>query len=672
MASYTGLSEKRVTTHRSGFDISRKNAFTAKVGELLPVYWDISMPGDTYRINTQYFTRTQPVDTSAYTRLREYFDWYAVPLRLLWKSAPTVITQMQDKESVQAVSILAPLKLGTMFPSVTLSDLNDVIVAINGSANPDNHANNSTYYRNFFGFSRAELSAKLFHYLGYGNFMTYQESSKGVRKFGSTQLNTDSDNEWYAVNSYVNLFPLLAYQKIYQDFFRWSQWENANPTTYNVDYFTGEAKFSVPANVVGTKDYYNQKGMFDLQYCNWNKDMFMSILPNSQYGDVAIIDVSGSGDGAASPLPVGTIPENALYVVGETDGTYMPLSFTSVSTSDSLEVKSSQHALVSNTVSSINAGLSARNRNFSNVSLPPLGTFSGSPAPINMFANVASSISTLKSQFNVLALRQAEALQRRNEVVQSVDTDYRAQMEAQFGVKLPRSLSNLAYYIGGMSRSLDISEVVNQSLPENTSTAYIKGKGVGSGQDGWTYKADEPSVIMCIYHALPLLDYDTRGIDPQLLITDAESYPQPAFDSIGMETVPSLLLTNMRGSSFPFNSESEQGVDNIGKMFLGYSPRYFSHKTKIDIINGAFTTTLGSWVAPLKTFGYWFNLAGRPDLASTSTFMLDYRFFKVNPTLLDSIFGVNADSTWDTDQLLVNSYHQVYVARNLSRDGLPY
>ena len=86
MASYTGMSNLQNHPHRSGFDIGRKNAFTAKVGELLPVYWDISMPGDKYKFNVEYFTRTQPVETSAYTRLREYFDFYAVPLRLLWKS----------------------------------------------------------------------------------------------------------------------------------------------------------------------------------------------------------------------------------------------------------------------------------------------------------------------------------------------------------------------------------------------------------------------------------------------------------------------------------------------------------------------------------------------------------------------------------------------------------
>ena len=119
MASYTGMSNLQNHPHRSGFDIGRKNAFTAKVGELLPVYWDISMPGDKYKFNIEYFTRTQPVETSAYTRLREYFDFYVVPLRLLWKSAPSVLTQMQDINQIQALSLTQNLALGTYLPSIS-------------------------------------------------------------------------------------------------------------------------------------------------------------------------------------------------------------------------------------------------------------------------------------------------------------------------------------------------------------------------------------------------------------------------------------------------------------------------------------------------------------------------------------------------------------------------
>ena len=97
-------------------------------GELLPVYWDISMPGDKYKFNVEYSTRTQPVETSAYTRLREYFGFYAVPLRLLWKSAPSVLTQMQDINQIQALSLTQNLALGTYLPSLPIDYLG---IAIN-------------------------------------------------------------------------------------------------------------------------------------------------------------------------------------------------------------------------------------------------------------------------------------------------------------------------------------------------------------------------------------------------------------------------------------------------------------------------------------------------------------------------------------------------------------
>ena len=38
-------------------------------------------------------------------------------------------------------------------------------------------------------------------------------------------------------------------------------------------------------------DYWKSDTMFDLKYCNWNKDMLMGVLPNSQFGDVAVIDI---------------------------------------------------------------------------------------------------------------------------------------------------------------------------------------------------------------------------------------------------------------------------------------------------------------------------------------------------------------------------------------------
>jgi hypothetical protein len=614
MAFYTGMSNLQNHPHRSGFDIGRKNAFTAKVGELLPVYWDISMPGDKYKFNVEYFTRTQPVVTSAYTRLREYFDFYAVPLRLLWKSAPSVLTQMQDVNQIQSLSLTQNLALGTYLPSLPLSVLVTSLSNLNGGSNNPGYSGS---LRNMFGFNRGDLSYKLLNYLGYGNIVRSVPSS-GSRWWSTSLKNTDDASNYtqqYIQNNYVNLFPILTYQKIYQDFFRWSQWERLNPSSYNVDYYSGLTPSLVSSLPTPTSDYWKSDTMFDLKYCNWNKDMLMGVLPNSQFGDVAVIDISSSG---ASDVVLG--PDTAkskVAISSSITSNTAPIPFFAL------------QASASNTV-------------------PPAST-------------LRVDLSTLQSQFNVLALRQSEALQRWKEISQSGDADYREQIRKHFGVNLPQSLSNMCTYIGGISRNLDISEVVNNNLAADGDTAVIAGKGVGTGNGSFTYTTDEHCVVMCIYHAVPLLDYCITGQDGQLLVTDAESLPIPEFDNIGMEVLPMTQIFNSsRATAFNlFNA--------------GYNPRYFNWKTKLDVINGAFTTTLKSWVSPVSEslISGWAQFGGSTPDAETKV-ALNYKFFKVNPSVLDPIFGVNADSTWDTDQLLVNSYIGCYVARSLSRDGVPY
>lgn len=617
MASYTGMSNLQNHPHRSGFDIGRKNAFTAKVGELLPVYWDISMPGDRYRFNVEYFTRTQPVETSAYTRLREYFDFYAVPLRLLWKSAPSVLTQMQDINQIQALSLTQNLSLGTYLPSLPLESLFQAITFLNGQSSLPG---NSKSFKNMFGFSRSDCSYKLLNYLGYGNFV--KSAPSAGNRWWSTSVQYDSSSNYtqeYIQNNYVNIFPILAYQKIYQDFFRWSQWENSNPSSYNVDYYTGVTPALVSPLPPYDSDYWKSDTMFDLKYCNWNKDMLMGILPNSQFGDVAVINLE---------LPDGDLKAGFRT----TDG-----KFISAVT---------------------NAPLTTDN---SSTGLSTPGVVSGSTVALE--TPLVSDLSALQSQFTVLALRQAEALQHWKEISQSGDSDYREQIRKHFGVDLPQALSNMCTYIGGISRNLDISEVVNSNLASEGGTAVIAGKGVGAGNGSFTYTTDEHCVVMCIYHAVPLLDYTITGQDGQLLVTDAESLPIPEFDNIGMEALPMIQI---------FNSPKASIVNLFN---AGYNPRYFNWKTKLDVVNGAFTTTLKSWVSPVteSLLSGWFGFGYQDgNVDSVTKVVLNYKFFKVNPSVLDPIFGVNADSTWDTDQLLVNSYIGCYVARNLSRDGVPY
>lgn len=171
MAHFTGLKQLQNHPHRSGFDIGAKNVFSAKCGELLPVFWDLGLPGCTYDISLQYFTRTRPVQTAAYTRIREYFDFYAVPIDLIWKSFDASVVQMGEIAPVQSKDLLNALTVKGDIPWCNLSDLGYSTFLASGAMNTSNAPSATAGHENIFGYNRGDVNYKLLHMLNYGNFI---------------------------------------------------------------------------------------------------------------------------------------------------------------------------------------------------------------------------------------------------------------------------------------------------------------------------------------------------------------------------------------------------------------------------------------------------------------------------------------------------------------------
>lgn len=587
MSDFNPLVRKSIPTHRSGFDMSEKKMFTAKVGELLPVMWQYGIPGDVFEISEDWFTRTRPVNTSAYTRIREYYDFYAVPLRLLNRNLPTAFAQMTDYAvSAQSGSENAGLLDDVPFVSqkVIEDTIKQMLVTDLDSG----------------GFPTRATSQKLLNYLNYGAI------DSAVSESSMTSWYTSNPTAFKSRKTNLNLsvLPLCAYQKIYFDFFSNSQWEKHLAYAYNTDYINHKDM---------SFDGKLPSEMVQLRYANYNKDYFMGVLPNSQYGDVALVQGSFS-------------TKSDLSLLTSTVGAGVQGVYPNGSSPQNFNLK-------------VNTSVAS-------------GFTSDKPLFISK-----DEVAKIQSSTNFLAVRAAEYLQRWKEVVQFSSKDYNDQMKAQFGVRGDDSMGNHAHYIGGFDGNIDISEVVNTNLDTEGSQASIAGKGVGSGRSRkirYTVGA-EHCIIMCIYHAVPLVDYNIDGADAQLQRIAITDFPQPAFDSLGLESVP---LTSLTSSAVTLNNQETSDY------FIGYSLRYPDFKTRIDRISGAFQTTLKNWVAPIT----WLNIL----TAQRGQGAFNYLSFKVRPSQLDPIFDVQANEKVDTDQLLCNAQFNIKVARNLSRDGLPY
>jgi hypothetical protein len=579
MSDFNPLDRAKVAVHRSSFDLSSKKLFTAKIGEILPCYWQIAIPGTKYRISSDWFTRTVPVNTAAYTRVKEYYDFYAVPLRLISRALPQAFTQMSDYMTSAASN------------TANTAQLSSVPYAPVGNISAEIQARVTANTVDDSGFGFAYGSCKILDMLGYGSFIGTGNTKKKEITMQYLGLDTtslsDSQNPLiYGTSINLNLLPIFAYQKIYFDFFSNSQWEKHLAYSYNVDYWDGKSSIEISAD------------MIKLRYANYPKDYFLGVLPASQYGSVAVLpscyDSSHSSNNILAYSSFAK-PEHGLIEVGS----------------------STTNVTVSNSADQLR-------------------------------------YATLNSDLSALSIRATEYLQRWKEVVQFASKDYSDQMAAQFGIKAPEYMGNHAHYIGGWSNVININEVLNTNLTADNSQAVIAGKGVGSNS-GHTITYDcgaEHQVIMCVYHAVPLLDWSLKGHNPQLLCTSVSDFPQPAFDQLGMQPVPSLALNNSPSSP----------TGNIG-----YNLRYWQWKSAVDTVHGAFRPAAAyqSWVAPLQ--GSQVQVSGQSSLS--------YQSFKIRPQQLNSIFEPQiSTSNYNVayDQLLCNVNFQVYAVQNLDRNGLPY
>lgn len=247
MKSVFSKKSSQVHLQRNAFDLSHSDVFSIAPGMLLPIHVSEVNPNEHFVISPANYVRTMPLNSAAFTRLKQHIEFYFVPMRTLCRQFNQFIVGTE-------YNISSLTSLNNYKQSLPCFDLITQCKIIQ-----------STQDNNLFGLPLKDDIVRLYDMLGYG-------------------VNSVNISQFYTVGSsfMVNPFRFLAYQKIYFDHYRNPLYELNDPTSYNLDSSFGNPTFSL-----GTS-------MSVLRYRNWNKDYFTSLSPSFQGADYLtdVVDMS--------------------------------------------------------------------------------------------------------------------------------------------------------------------------------------------------------------------------------------------------------------------------------------------------------------------------------------------------------------------------------------------
>lgn len=237
MANINNNPQHRANLGYSGFAMDKLHKFSSTVGELRPVYYDFLSPGDKVSLSSILKTRTMEIDSAAMCSLTEHIDWFFVPMTRLYKLFPEFYYGVNDNQT----SFVDVSQIKPNYPTFSMVQLPSVF----------------STEGNYNGLS-----------LGVGSARLIEDFGLPLKQY--CQFIADGEG----VNMSLNPILMQAYQCIYQDKFRLSNWESVD-ASYNVDRFynTGIVTQNVLPN------------LFKLRYAPYHKDFFTDIEPSPLFGN---------------------------------------------------------------------------------------------------------------------------------------------------------------------------------------------------------------------------------------------------------------------------------------------------------------------------------------------------------------------------------------------------
>lgn len=311
MSSLFGLNKPNTNLRKNVFDLSEKSLFSMSAGQLIPCMVKEANPGEKFQISVASLTRTMPLNTAGFIRCRQYYHFFFVPFRQLWSGWDNFINGVNYRTSALQKQPSTRVPALDLFSVLSRMYIGGALSPYDGDGRDPLLANDEMGIPYYLGMSR------LLDMLGYGlhsstrdNVSAYSSLSELVenllwqpyeveetRGSGSTATKVkvtkyrkgDSARirsvEALLTNNrlLVNPFRLLAYQKIYSDFYKRDDYESTSPEHFNIDDFIGEENINGSVRVAGSEGLKRLVGMLRLRYRWQPKDYFTGVVPSELF-----------------------------------------------------------------------------------------------------------------------------------------------------------------------------------------------------------------------------------------------------------------------------------------------------------------------------------------------------------------------------------------------------
>lgn len=518
-------------TPRNQFDMSYHSYFTQPLGMILPCYCEEILPGDHIKIDAANFTRTQPVQTAAFTRFQQNTEFYYVPYRLLWKWWDTLINQVANsKTSLLPVSNgFSPLDNGEKIPkSVPAVKSSDIAKCLTSDLITDGFGLKAKYSIN-----------RMLSLLGYPAKPNVEDTERMYKREDGQEFDRS-----------FNIMRFLAYQYIWFDKFRQTDYTRDVPQWYNIDDSQEEFinnLFADPDNPALDDRLIN---ILKARYVQYRKDQFTAIKPNtiglqaSDFNDSQTFsdeyfnlllpqNMNGIKEfkfGSGQTKPNYGVSENKIYLLGSTNG-----------------------------------------------------------------SSLSQSLESLRGMMSFEKLQRIKSLAGKK---------FDDQFKAVFGQTSDKANYRECTYLGSFDSMLQIGEVTatasSSTTGDNTSVlGQLAGKGISSGNSRTIERSfDEHGIVLGLTYMLPFAEYDDNRLNAHNQKFTYNDYFNPAYDNLGYQPLNSMqthYVGNTNNHLFHFD--------------MGFQSRYQEYKTRVDEVHGEFASTgsLRAWTCPRPTFADWMH-----------------------------------------------------------------